>query len=400
MKRVNKSWTIQELLHQAPLIEFPEYQREPNVWQPLKRSLLIDSLYRGLDISSIIFFEREDGRYDCIDGRQRLTTIFTFFGIVHSSTEGLQKDLKFKYERQNEVYNESLPNGCKEFLVDPQDMQQSQLLLDEGPSTCLEQYRDKIKDVSVSIVIVDSVDHKQELNLMFARLQLAQPLNAGEKLHAMVGWMKEQVFNRISPMTYFSQLGVPYRRYAKEQVAAQILLQAISLRKKKDFSRARFQDLQGFILAYQKEDKELSSHVSEAEKLLKELAIASREKGLRIGNRATAVSFFCFFFRRIDETEYAKFASMLKEIDLCIKWQNSRGDVREQWDVEYSLLVEFRVNLTQAAVEPYAIKGRDGVLERLFHEYRLSGRLIGDDEWQSKHQGKSPEEERAALLRE
>ena len=73
MRKSNNRWTIEELRDKRHLVEFPEYQREPTVWSLEKKRRLIDSILRGFDIASIYFFKKEDGTYDCIDGRQRIS---------------------------------------------------------------------------------------------------------------------------------------------------------------------------------------------------------------------------------------------------------------------------------------------------------------------------------------
>ncbi len=55
----------------------PAYQRG-NVWKNARQSLLIDSIWRGLPIGAITIFKRDDGSYEVVDGKQRLTTIFEY----------------------------------------------------------------------------------------------------------------------------------------------------------------------------------------------------------------------------------------------------------------------------------------------------------------------------------
>ncbi len=66
-----EAWTIEKLIKLSAIIEFPEFQREPTIWRLDKKQRLIDSIFRGFDISSIYLCKREDGKYDCIDGQQK-----------------------------------------------------------------------------------------------------------------------------------------------------------------------------------------------------------------------------------------------------------------------------------------------------------------------------------------
>ena len=78
MKKTNHQWKISELLKQFKEIEFPEYQREPTVWDLPKKRMLIDSILREYDIASIYLHRRDDRGLDCIDGRQRINAITSF----------------------------------------------------------------------------------------------------------------------------------------------------------------------------------------------------------------------------------------------------------------------------------------------------------------------------------
>ena len=85
MKKENQQWSIATLQEKIDDIEFPEYQREPTVWDLDRKRKLIDSILRNFDIASIYLYKREDGNYDCIDGRQRINAIISFLGLNFSN---------------------------------------------------------------------------------------------------------------------------------------------------------------------------------------------------------------------------------------------------------------------------------------------------------------------------
>ena len=67
-----------ELMDQDLIELNPGYQRR-RVWKDNKRkSLLIESLMLRIPIPAFYFYENEDGKYQVIDGQQRLTTIREF----------------------------------------------------------------------------------------------------------------------------------------------------------------------------------------------------------------------------------------------------------------------------------------------------------------------------------
>lgn len=64
------------------LVLNPAFQRE-GVWSRKDRVLLIDSIMKGYPLPAIFIYRRQDGhrvRYEVIDGKQRLETIFYFMG--------------------------------------------------------------------------------------------------------------------------------------------------------------------------------------------------------------------------------------------------------------------------------------------------------------------------------
>jgi len=65
----------------------PEFQRLFR-WNISQKSKLIESLLLGIPLPSIFVFEKEDGKWELIDGLQRLSTILEFMGQLKSPTGG------------------------------------------------------------------------------------------------------------------------------------------------------------------------------------------------------------------------------------------------------------------------------------------------------------------------
>ncbi|RLA75337.1 MAG: DUF262 domain-containing protein [Epsilonproteobacteria bacterium] len=55
----------------------PSYQRG-NVWTPKQKSELIESILMGIPLPLMYFFENSQGIYQVVDGKQRLTTLFSY----------------------------------------------------------------------------------------------------------------------------------------------------------------------------------------------------------------------------------------------------------------------------------------------------------------------------------
>jgi hypothetical protein len=366
MKKTNARWTIRELLQKRHLIEFPEYQREPTVWNLEKKQRLIDSILRDFDIASIYLFKKEDATYgyayDCIDGRQRINAILSYL----EENKDDKEDDGFHLTMANEIYDDLSRFGeinNKRFKNLPQEWQ------------------DRIWNYPINVVEIDRVENEEELNLLFLRLQLGQVLNAGEKLHAMTGEMRDYIFNDIGGHDFLKGIKIPYRRYAREQVAAQITLNYFIKNKTGDFHRSRYIDLQEFF-------KEQSGLNGSDKKLTEEIRqkldiICKHLRGelSLIGNRAIAVSLFLFVSGLIDEgkeSELKQFGEFLVKFLQTLKWQIPKG---VQMDRSYHYLLDFQTYVTQAAGEKYAIQNRHDFLGKAFYYYKKNKAIEGDDKY-------------------
>ena len=55
MRKEIEPWSVQKLREKFSQIDFPEYQREPNLWSLTEKQRLIDSMVRRFDIASLYF---------------------------------------------------------------------------------------------------------------------------------------------------------------------------------------------------------------------------------------------------------------------------------------------------------------------------------------------------------
>ncbi|WP_198040446.1 DUF262 domain-containing protein [Sphingopyxis sp. QXT-31] len=76
------------LYEEGDLIIDPEFQRLFR-WEPGQKSKLIESLLLGIPLPSIFVFEKEDGKWELVDGLQRLSTILEFMGKLRDPDRGL-----------------------------------------------------------------------------------------------------------------------------------------------------------------------------------------------------------------------------------------------------------------------------------------------------------------------
>jgi hypothetical protein len=375
MKTIHKYWPISELAKNIGEIEFPEFQREPNVWKLDKKQRLIDSILRDFDISSIYLHKKESGGYDCIDGQQRINAIMSYLGMNDADEE----DNKFHSKIENEIYND-------EGKFDEVEAVRFSTIQET-------EWGRKILDYKLNIVEVTDVEDEQELNLLFLRLQIASVLNAGEKLNAMTGDMRDIIFYDIGKHAFLSKIRIPQRRFAREQVAAQIVLNEFSKRDNDAFHRSRYVDLQGFFKEYDKfapEDKETVLSIKQKfDKIDKYFG----NKLEHIENRAIAVSVYIFVSQLLDtgkEAEIKQFVEFFEIFLRTLKWQLPLG---VQMQPAYYDLLKFQTNVTQAAGEKSAIERRHNFLGEYFYYYKENKKIKGDDEY-LENTGKKADEER------
>ena len=71
------------LYEDGDLIIDPEFQRLFR-WEPGQKSKLIESLLLGIPLPSIFVFETDEGKWELVDGLQRLSTILEFLGKLRA----------------------------------------------------------------------------------------------------------------------------------------------------------------------------------------------------------------------------------------------------------------------------------------------------------------------------
>ncbi|MEQ9439737.1 MAG: DUF262 domain-containing protein [Cyclobacteriaceae bacterium] len=89
----------QSLYENSEIDIHPEFQRFYR-WSPNQKSNLIESILLGIPIPPIFVSQRKDGVWDVVDGLQRLSTLYEFFGILKDENRKVKPPLileKTKY---------------------------------------------------------------------------------------------------------------------------------------------------------------------------------------------------------------------------------------------------------------------------------------------------------------
>jgi hypothetical protein len=327
-------------------IQYPDFQREPTVWSDRKKALLIDSVLLGLDIPKIYLYnpklrgkEVDDIKkeflkgsvFDCIDGQQRIMALITFI-------EG-----QFKLEN-GRYWSE----------------------LNEKEQECIYTYK-----FTVTVVTHAS---DEDLRLLFLRLQLGAPLNVGEKLHALTGDMKDFVFKVGKEHPLFRSVSIPYRRFAKETVFAQICINSFSQATTGQFSSARYEELKLFFESY----KDLSAFSEQKERIksvLDQMTNLFEKEVKTFTNRAVIVSGYLFLEELIKNNENEKLNKFVGFYLAFLNKLSEQSTLGLDYDRAYRELLDFQTNILQAAVSKTAIETRHKILKDYF-EYYLANNTI------------------------
>lgn len=387
MRKTTSLWKISDLMKRINKLDFPEYQREPTIWTRAAKQRLMDSIMRQFDISALYLYRHDDDSWDCVDGRQRISAIRSFFGVNPRD----QEDNGFVYKVMNEIFeDEQHPYSSFE----DQSYERIRKLADEGNNDA-RSFVDNLEHYPLTVVVLSDSAVPEEFNLQFTRLNLGQLIISGEKLNAMIGDLRDLCFGELGQHDFLSGINIPTRRYAREQLAAQIVAQVITLEEsRKDgtdpqFTRVRHLDLQRLFKMYSTigtDEHEWIAQLRHVMDLLAgQLAILPS-----LRSRSIVLSLVLLAYERGVKSDDA--VRELAEFASCfigrLKWQVGLGlDANE----EYRYLIDFQRHLTQASVERYSILERARELKRSFDYWSETRQLIGDKEYRLAHDEETPQ---------
>jgi len=213
----------------------------------------------------------------------------------------------------------------------------------------------------------------------------------------MTGAMRDYIFDDLWKHDFFQGISIPYRRYAREQVAAQIALNYFSKLDQKEFQRSRYVDLRDFFKDWSQSSENIDSRIEKIRQGLDQTYKLLDDKIGIIGNRAVAVSVFLLVSEYVDQervNELAGFTEFLVKFLKTLKWQISRGiDI----DQEYRDLLNFQTSVNQAAGEKSAIQIRHDYLAKAFGFFKENLFIEGDDLYESRT-GNEADEQRSKYL--
>lgn len=346
-----ENWSIEKLERERANISFPEYQRQPNLWSETKKSLLINSILIGFDIPKLYFNRVGENEYEVIDGQQRLWAIWGFI-----NNEYTYKQTRVDPSRPKTREFKSFSQLSK--------AEKKQLLGYELQVTVFEDASD---------------DYLREL---FLRLQLGLLLVTGEKLNAQTGRMKEFVFSQLPKNEFMKGIKISARRYALENLGAQIVINAFSKHKMDSFARTRYEDLQHFFQEYKNPKGDaltfFSTQTQRIEDTLNFLSQCLRDRINELNGRSYVLSIYLFTdeVRETVSPTSKKDREELADFILTLR-KRLKEDAKKGVDRTNREIYELQTMLSSSAGEKYQIARRHNKLFLLYDFYKVKGEIKG-----------------------
>lgn len=187
MKMSSQKRALDKLYKRRDRYEIPEWQRE-EVWSNKKKQQLIDSILRGWKLPKFYFLKSSDERdeFEVVDGQQRLTTIFEFFGNELPLSKKSAKEFGGEYYRD-------LP----------------------------EAYSDYFDDFEIDYDQIEESDDR-EIKEFFQRLQEGLPLTGSEKLNSVHSKLRDFAKSLSKHRFFREKVVVRDTRYAHFDIATKV----------------------------------------------------------------------------------------------------------------------------------------------------------------------------------
>lgn len=336
MKMELRSRALDKLYKRRDRIEMPDFQRE-EVWEDSKKRLLIDSILRGWHLPKFYFRKTGDGTWECIDGQQRLTTIWEFYDNKLELDDAVAKKYGGKTYRDLE-----------------------------------EDFSDAFDDFEADIEEIEDAT-EEELRTLFLRLQLGTPLNTAEKLNAVGGEMCD-FCQHISKQGFFGQkISLKDTRFARFAVATQwMFIEARGIQ-----PQMRFKQLQSFLNDNQQfSDK--SDTAIRAKATLKYLEQAFPKPCDKLRNKANVLS-VCMLAARVvahnlhkrTSDQFGKFVDSFFT-DLASEVEKGAKSTRRE-------MLDYQEAISYGVAEGVSIRKRANILtQAVVTKYPEFAALIGE----------------------
>jgi hypothetical protein len=345
---------VEEYLYRIDLDA--DYQRE-KIWSRENQERLIDSIIQNIDIPKIYLAQIEGNEnfdFECIDGKQRMVTLLSFY----KPEKSIDSPLMVRVAGERYTYKR---------------------LREELPKLA-----DRIDEYELTFVIYPQIDDDEFIREIFRRLQLGVRLNSGEMLKSHMGTLRDFVYKEMGKeVPFLRRTKLSEKRFSRQFTLAQICINSFSRNESGDFVRARYDDLEEFFKDKYELDKS-DANLNRIRAVLKNMEKYFGDNAESITSRAVAVSAYLF----CEELHVLKNTSQIEEfaefyVKLLDEIRKNLGLLsRFKEPTNPGVLEAFQKYISQASVESYAIKRRHLFLESAFKYFvspKTKGKIIGAD---------------------
>ena len=198
----DRDWDINDFVNRKHKINLsPPYQRTAKVWGTSMKQLLMDSIINGYFIPKIYLCELNDGSYDVIDGKQRLTAIFGFI------------DGEFELAKNSFEFTTRSLDGLEDRDPEPGDR-----FGDLSSS-----WKDKIVSFPIRVTIVTGAG-ELEAEDFFERLNKGKQANSPELRRSIGGGLLKLIQELVNDDFFESKTKLSNDRLLIEDMATRFIL--------------------------------------------------------------------------------------------------------------------------------------------------------------------------------
>jgi uncharacterized protein with ParB-like and HNH nuclease domain len=337
-------WTIERLFELSEKInEQPEYQRG-EVWKDNKKSLLIDSILRGIDIPKIFLHKLKDNHFDYAvsDGQQRITAI-----------------LKFKADElklRKDVINGLDLNQIETFEI-------GGLKYSELPSNL----RRRFDNYELTIALIDQATNN-EIRTLFGRLQLGETLTPAEKRNAIISSTGNYIDSVVLNHDFFVNSKIPKSRFKQQDYLSHIIA-LIAYNNVFDLKAELLEKLylENPIKLTQIFQKKISY-------ILDFLHLIDKESKVRIINKFAFIDMFWLLYTEYDSystVEIEKFARKFEKFEKARLDNNLEPEkllIGEEAELNKDLYT-YIMSFNYSGSKPLNINNRNRVFRKVFKRY-------------------------------
>jgi hypothetical protein len=323
-----KKMSISHILSMKKEIKFDTRFQRGLTWRLGHKQYFLDTIRRNWQTSKIFLWETKPDEYACVDGQQRLKTVLSFF----SNEFGFSKEVSGAFSGKRR-----------------EDLDEKQLK--------------KINDYVFDVVFISNASINDVADF-FIRLQMGVPLNAAEKLNAILGDVRDFVCE-VSQHKFFKEvISVRDYRFSHRYLAAQIVLLG-----KEGAHNLKYGDLKEM---YEGSLPEELQEITKRE--LDYLARAFQSKTTYIKNRATVISLYYFVHTEFDDLSLEGKRQVLRAFFRAFQdeYYRQKDLAEEDRDPE---LRTYQLHIVQAADTATAIEERHKILRRKFLKYEKERRI-------------------------